>query len=59
MDLTEDQKQELKMLREFFPYRIVYAAMNPSTGEYIASAVTSMRIPNKLCRDGWQVVRVE
>lgn len=53
--LTEAQIQELQGLKNSFPYRIVYGAINPATGEWFASAVTTMRAPNKLAREGWQV----
>lgn len=55
MELTEAQTAELRRLKSFYPYRIIYGAKNPQTGEWIASAVPTMRIPNKLLREGWQV----
>jgi hypothetical protein len=59
MTLTESQNNELKRLQLSFPFRIVYGAFNPSTSEWFASAVQSMRIPNKLAREGWRVVIME
>jgi hypothetical protein len=58
-ELTEAQRSELRRLREMCPFRIVYGAWNPQTGEYFAAAVTSMRIPNRLVREGWEVFTVE
>lgn len=55
MQLTQAQENELRLLKQTFPFRIVYCATNPQTGEYVASAVPTMRIPNKLAREGWQV----
>ena len=43
---------EMLQWKRSLPFRIVYAAFDPSTGEWFCSAVTSMRIPNKLKRDG-------
>jgi len=57
--LNEAQITELRRLRSYFPYRIIYGALNPATGEWLASAVATMRIPNKLAREGWQVVTVK
>lgn len=56
---TEAQVNELQRLRSYFPYRIVYGAYNPRTKEWFASAVATMRQPNKLLREGWQVVTLE
>lgn len=53
-NLTPEQQQQVEMLRQTFPYRIIYTAKSPS-GEFAASAVTDMRIPNKLAREGWEV----
>lgn len=53
--LSEAQIQELQNLKNSFPFRIIYGAFNPVTKEWIAGAVTTMRIPNKLAREGWQV----
>ena len=56
---NETQMQELRRLKQFYPFRIVYGAFNPVTGEWFASAVPTMRIPNKLAREGWQVFTVK
>lgn len=56
--ITNEREHELNALRDTFPFRIVYAAFNPLTGEYRASAVVTMHAPNRLVREGWQVVRV-
>lgn len=56
---NEAQLKELQGLKNSFPFRIIYGAFNPATEEWIASAVTTMRIPNKLSREGWQVFTVK
>lgn len=56
---TEAQLKELQSLKNFFPFRIIYGAFNPATEEWIASAVTTMRIPNRLTRTDWQVFTLE
>lgn len=56
---TEAQIQEMNRLKLSFPFRIVYGAFNPETSEWFASAVPTMRIPNKLAREGWQVFTLE
>jgi hypothetical protein len=55
MELTDKQIEELRRMKSYFPYRIIYGAINPQTGEWIASAVPTMRVPNRLLREGWQV----
>ena len=59
MTFTPEQEAEIRMYRGHYPYRIIYAARNPATGEVVISAVTSMRVPNKLARDGWEVVTIK
>lgn len=56
---SEAQVRELQNLKNSFPFRIIYGAFNPATGEWFASAVPTMRIPNKLAREGWQVFTLE
>jgi hypothetical protein len=56
---NEAQLRELRNLKNSFPFRIIYGAFNPQTQEWIASAVPTMRIPNKLAREGWQVFTME
>jgi len=56
---NEAQLQELRNLKNSFPFRIIYGAFNPATNEWIASAVPTMRIPNRLTREGWQVFTVQ
>jgi hypothetical protein len=55
MELTESQTQELARLKAYFPYRIIYGMIDKTTGQFTASAVQNMRIPNKLTRDGHTV----
>jgi hypothetical protein len=59
MTLTPEQEMQVKMLRDTFPYRIIYAAVHPTTGEFVASAVATMRIPKDLARKGWSVVTIK
>lgn len=55
--LSEAQLAELARLKAWYPYRIVYGALHPETGEWRCGAVTTMHAPNKLARAGWSVVR--
>jgi hypothetical protein len=52
---SDEQRAAIAQVKAAFPYRIAYGALNPLTGEFIASAVPTLRIPNKLSREGWQV----
>ena len=52
---SDAQRAEIAVAKSRFPFRIAYGAFNPTTGEFIASAVTTLRIPNKLAREGWLV----
>lgn len=51
---TEEQKHEIIRYRQSFPYRIVFFAQRGT--EWFVSAVPTMRIPNKLVREGYSVV---
>ena len=59
MELTMERKAELARLKAYFPYRIIYATTDKKTGEFTAGAVINMRIPNKLAREGHEVVIVK
>lgn len=50
---SDTDRQEMARLKAYFPYRIVYCAVRGN--ERTCSAVATMRIPNRLARDGWQV----
>ncbi len=55
IELTTGQRQEITSLKSHYPYRIIYGMIDKDTGEFQASAVTTMRIPNKLVREGHTV----
>ena len=59
MELTETRKAELARLKAYFPYRIIYATIDKETGAFSASAALNMRMPNKLVREGHEVVIVK
>ena len=50
---TAEQLAEMARVKGYFPFRIVYLATKGDKA--VVSAVTSMRIPNKLAREGWDV----
>lgn len=52
--LTDKQIAEVKRLKQYFPFRIVYAAISPK-GEFECNTCTTKRIPNDLARKGYQV----
>ena len=56
LTLTESQLVELQNLKSHYPYRIIYGMVDRDTHKFEAYAVTSMRIPNKLAREGHAVV---
>lgn len=59
IELTAEQETEMRRMKSHFPYRIIYAALHPDTGEFWASAVTSMRIPNKFARQGYAIFTLQ
>ena len=54
-DLTEEQKSQVYFMKAHFPYRIAYGVFDKDTGEFTVSAATSMKMPNKLTREGHKV----
>ena len=50
--LTKTQIAEIHRVKSFYPYRIAYGMIDKDTGGFEAHATTSMRIPNKLTREG-------
>lgn len=57
-DALASMEVEMKRLKGYFPYRIVYGALDPETNEYETGAVTTMREPNKLLRKGYEVYKL-
>lgn len=51
---NDAQIAELRRLKEYFPYRVVFGALSPS-GEFEANAQTTKRRALKLAREGWHV----
>ena len=60
LTLTESELAEMRRVKSYFPYRITYGAIRVTDKrEFVASAVTTKRIPNKLLREGWTVYLLE
>lgn len=53
-EFTSEQLAQMRRLKEYFPYRVVYGALSPS-GEFEANAQTTKRRAMKLAREGWHV----
>lgn len=48
-------QKEMARLRAYFPYRIVWGALNPQTNEYVTGATAARHQPNNLARKGQEV----
>ena len=55
IELNETQEAELRRLKQYFPYRIVYAYLDKDNGDFHANAVHTMAKPNNLSRKGHTV----
>lgn len=53
--LTKTQEAEVHRMKAYYPYRIAYGMIDKDTGKFEAHATTSMRIVNKLARQGHTV----
>lgn len=54
---TEAQETELRRVKQYFPYRIVWGAIGPN-GEFESGANTTRRELNKYLRKGWLVATI-
>jgi hypothetical protein len=55
MTFNTAQQHEINLYRSTFPFRIIFAALHPITGEWQVGAVMTKHKPNKLARTGWNV----
>lgn len=55
MQLTPAQTAELSRLKDYFPYRIVFAVIDKDTGAFEAWCKPTMHTANRLARLGHQV----
>lgn len=53
--LTDAQTADLRRLKATFPFRIVWGAVCPATGEFVCSASYTRRQANAYARNGWTV----
>lgn len=54
-ELSVEQVREMQRLKAYFPFRIVYGAIQPETKEWKTAAVTTRHAPNRLAKLGWSV----
>ena len=52
-DALVKMEAELKRLKAYFPFRIVWGAINPDTLEYVTGASATKRQLNGYLRKGW------
>ena len=53
--LTEAQTNELKRLKAYFPYRVVFGVIDKQSGEFSAWAKTTKHAMNSQARKGNKV----
>lgn len=58
LNMNQDQINELKRIKMYFPYRIVFGAISPD-GKFDAYCKTTMHTANNLVRKGYQVFILE
>ena len=65
MELSQEQIQQMRFFKDYFPYRIVFGALRNTKGalkeghEFVCGAVVTNHKPNKLAREGWTVFKLE
>lgn len=52
-EVLEKMQAEMKRLKGYFPFRIVWGAVNPQTLEYETGASPTKRQVNAYVRKGW------
>lgn len=55
MEFTEDQKNQVIRLKQYFPYRIVFGVILPD-GTFESYAETTKRKMNKFAKLGYPVI---
>lgn len=50
--LTQEQGAELRRIKAYFPYRIVWGQIDKTTGEFSAHGTLDKRLMNKAARSG-------
>ena len=58
MNLTPEQEKELRRVKEYFPYRIVWGMLNKDTKEFFCTANHTKRQMNKAVREGHTVFKL-
>jgi hypothetical protein len=58
MTLTTDQENQLKRLKQYFPYRIIFGVIYP-TGEFETYAEHDKRKMNKFVKLGYTVFKID
>lgn len=56
--MNEEQEKQLRRLKQYFPYRIVYAVVMPN-GEFKTYADVTKRKMNSFLRKGYQVYTLQ
>jgi len=54
-EVLKTMETELKRLKSYFPYRIIWGAIHPDTLEFITSASSTKRQANDYIRKGYEV----
>lgn len=54
-ELIKQAQAEMSRLRDYFPYRIIWAAIKEETKEVITGASSTKRMPNAYARKGYTV----
>jgi hypothetical protein len=55
MELSQSTMNDMKRLKMYFPYRVVYGAVNPATGEQVSGARKTKAAAKNLAKKGWSV----
>ena len=53
MNAIEKMQTEMKRLKAYFPFRIVWGAINQVTQEFVVGANCTKRQVNDMIRKGW------
>lgn len=58
-ELNDAQIAEIRRVKSYFPYRIVFGVINKDTGVFLTYAKTTRHTMNKLIREGHYVYTIE
>ena len=59
MNLSEQQVAEMRRMKSYFPYRIVFGVFDKDSGDFFVYSKTTKHTMNRLVREGHAVFTLD